>query len=182
MAGPAMTFTVKTTGDPVTMLPAIRRALKEVDPLLPLARTATMEQRLADSLARRRVSTQLMTFFGAAALLLAATGLYGVLSYVVNQRRREVGIRAALGASPARIVELIAKQGLLPVAAGISAGLGASIASGRVLETLLFEVSPNDPLVYVAITLLLLLIAIAAIAIPIRRAVNVDPAVVLRDE
>jgi putative ABC transport system permease protein len=178
----SMTFTVKTATDPTAMIPAIRHALAGADPLIPMARTATMEQRLSDSLARQRVSMHLMTFFGVAALLLAATGLYGVLSYVVNQRRREVGIRVALGAAPLRVVELIAVQGLFPVAAGIATGLAAAAASARLLETVLFEMSPNDPLVYASVTGLLVLLAIAAIAVPVRRAVRVDPVMVLREE
>jgi predicted permease len=181
-AGTAMTFTVKTAGEPAAMIPAMRRALAGIDPLLPMARTAPMEQRLSDSLARRRLSMQLMIFFGIAALLLAGTGLYGVLSYMVNQRRREVGIRMALGAAPWRVVELIAKQGLLPVAAGIAGGLAAALASARLLKTVLFEMSPNDPLVYALVTGLLILISIAAIAVPVRRAATVDPMIALRDE
>ncbi|HVQ15459.1 MAG TPA: ABC transporter permease, partial [Vicinamibacterales bacterium] len=121
--GAAMTYTVKTATDPLSMIPAIRHEITELDPLLPLTRIVTMEQRLSDSLARRRLSLQLMSFFGLAALLLAATGLYGVLSYVVNQRRREVVIRVALGARPRQVIELVARQGLLSVALGIVGGL-----------------------------------------------------------
>ena len=158
-AGTAMTFTVKTATDPLAMIPAIRTELAELDPLLPLTRTVTMEQRLSDSLAKRRLSMQLMIFFGLAALLLAATGLYGVLSYVVNQRRREVGIRVALGAQPRQVIELVAKQGLLPMALGIAAGLAAAMAAARLLTAGLYEMSPIDPLVYASVTGLLVLTA-----------------------
>ncbi|MGH9627279.1 MAG: FtsX-like permease family protein [Bryobacteraceae bacterium] len=181
-AGAAMTFTVKTATDPLAMIPAIRHELAELDPLLPLTRTVTMEQRLSDSLARRRLSMQLMIFFGLAALLLAATGLYGVLSYVVNQRRREVGIRGALGAQPMQVIELIAKQGLLPVALGIAGGLGAAMAAGRLLTAGLYGMNPNDPLVYASVTALLVLTAVIAIAVPARRAATVDPVIALREE
>jgi ABC-type antimicrobial peptide transport system permease subunit len=181
-AGTAMIFTIKTMADPITIIPAVRHELAEVDPLVPLARTTTMEQRLSDSLGQRRLSMQLMIFFGLAALLLAATGLYGVLAYMVNQRRREVGIRVALGAKPGNVVELIAKQGLLPVALGIAAGLGAASAAAQLLTTVLFEMSPNDPLVYGSVTGLLILTAIAAIAIPARRAATVDPVIALRED
>jgi putative ABC transport system permease protein len=181
-AGAAMTFTVKTASDPLTMIPAIRHELVDLDPLLPLTRTVTMEQRLSDSLARRRLSMQLMVFFGLAALLLAATGLYGVLSYVVNQLRREVGIRVALVAQPRQVIELVAKQGLLPVALGIAAGLGASMAAARLLTAGLYEMSPNDPLVYASVTGILVLTAITAIAVPARRAATVDPVIALREE
>ena len=125
---------------------------------------------------------QLMMFFALAALLLAATGLYGVLSYMVNQRRREVGIRVALGAKPGKVIELIAKQGLLPVALGIAGGLGAATAAGQLLSTMLFEMSPNDPIVYASVTALLILTAIVAIAIPARRAATVDLVTALREE
>jgi ABC-type antimicrobial peptide transport system permease subunit len=141
-----------------------------------------MEQRLSDSLARRRVSMQLMIFFGVAALLLAATGLYGVLSYVVDQRRREVGIRVSLGASPIQVVELIVKQGFSPVALGMVAGLAAAAATARLLKTVLFEMRPNDPLVYASVTGLLILAAMAAIAVPARRAATADPLIAVREE
>jgi predicted permease len=181
-AGTAMTFTVKTATDPLAMIPAIRAALAGLDPFLPVTRPVTMEQRVADSMARGRLSMQLMIFFGLAALLLAATGLYGVLSYVVNQRRREVGIRVALGAEPRQVIELVvAKQGLLPVAVGIAAGLAAAVAAARLLTARLYEISPIDPVVYVSVTGLLLLTAIAASAVPARRAATVDPVIALRE-
>jgi putative ABC transport system permease protein len=181
--GGALTFTVKTAVDPLALVPIIRRELAQLDPRLPLTRTVTMEQRLADSLARRRLSLQLMVFFGLAALLLAAIGLYGVLSYVVNQRRREVGIRVALGARPAQVIELVvAREGLMPVSLGIAAGLAVAIAATRLLAATLFEISPTDPAVYASVTALLLLTAIAAMAIPARRAATLDPVMALREE
>ncbi|HET9361544.1 MAG TPA: ABC transporter permease [Vicinamibacterales bacterium] len=181
-AGAAMTFTVKTATDPLAVIPAIRQQLSELDPLLPLIRTLTMEQRVSDSMARRRLSMQLMSFFGLAALLLAATGLYGVLSYVVNQRRREVVIRVALGARPRQVIELVARQGMLSVAIGLSVGLASAVAVARLLRTGLYEMSPTDPVVYMSVTGLLVLIAIAAIAVPARRAARVNPVVALREE
>jgi putative ABC transport system permease protein len=180
--GAAMTFTVKSATDPLALIPAIQHELAELDPLLTLTRTITMEQRLSDSLARRRLSMQLMLFFGIAALLLAATGLYGVLSYVVDRRRREMGIRVALGARPRQVIALVATQGLLPVALGIAVGLAAAIAATRLLTAGLFEISPSDPVVYASVTALLVLTAIAASAIPARRAATVDPVIALREE
>jgi putative ABC transport system permease protein len=180
-AGTAMTFTLKTATDPLAMIPAIREALAELDPFLPVTRPVTMEQRLSDSLARGRLSMQLMMFFGLAALLLAAIGLYGVLSYVVNQRRRELGIRVALGAQPRQVLELVvAKQGLLPVAIGTAGGLAVAIAVARLLTARLYEISPLDPVVYASVTGLLVLTAIIASAVPARRAATLDPVTALR--
>ena len=124
-----------------------------------------------------------MVFFGLAALLLAATGLYGVLSYVVNQRRREVAIRVAVGAQPRQVIELVvAKQGLLPVALGIAAGLAAAIAAARLLAARLYEISPIDPVVYASVTGLMVLTAITATVVPARRAATVNPVIALREE
>jgi putative ABC transport system permease protein len=181
-AGPTMTFTVKTATDPLAVIPAIRHELAGLDPLLPLTRPVTMEQRLSNSLARRRLSMQLISFFGLTALLLAATGLYGVLSYVVNQRRREVVIRVALGARPRQVIELVAKQGLLTVALGIGVGLAGAMAAARLLTAGLYEMSPTDPTVYASVTGLLVLTALTAIAIPARRAATVNPVVALRED
>jgi predicted permease len=180
--GPSLTFTVKTATDPLAMIPAIRHELTELDPLLPLTRVVTMDQRLSDSLARRRLSMQLMMFFGIAALLLAATGLYGVLSYVVNQRRREMVIRVALGAQPRQVIELVSKQGLLSVTLGIGAGLATAFAVAQLLTSGLYEMSPHDPLVYASVTGILILTAFAAITVPALRAATVNPVVALREE
>jgi len=125
---------------------------------------------------------QLMTFFGLAALLLAATGLYGVLSYVVNQRRREVGIRIALGAQPRQVMALVVvRQGLAPIAVGMVLGLAAAMAAARLLTARLYEISPVDPVVYASVTGILVLTAILASAVPARRAATVDPVIALRD-
>jgi putative ABC transport system permease protein len=182
-AGTAMTFTVKTATDPLATIPAIRHELAQLDPFLPLTRPVTMEQRVFDSLARQRLSMQLMVFFGLAALFLAATGLYGVLSYIVNQRRREVAIRVAVGAQPRQVIELVvAKQGLLPVALGIGAGLATAVAVTRLLAARLYEIGPIDPVVYASVTGLMVLTAITATAVPARRAATVNPVIALREE
>jgi ABC-type antimicrobial peptide transport system permease subunit len=142
-----------------------------------------MEERVSDSMARSRLSVHLMVLFGLAALWLAATGLYGVLSYVVNQRRREVGIRVALGARPRQVLELVvAKQGLLPVALGMVAGLAVAMAASKLLAARLYEISPLDPVVYASVTGLLALTSITALAVPARRAATVNPVIALREE
>lgn len=180
--GYTMTFTLKSARDPLGLLPAVRREVAAVDPYLPVSRSATMEQRLSDSLARRRIAVELMTVFAALAALVAAIGIYGVLSYLVDQRRRELAIRMALGARAGQVVRLVTAQGAWPVVAGIVAGLGGAVAATRLMQTLLFEVSPTDPIVLGGVVALLGLVAVAAIAIPAGRATRVDPVVALRDE
>jgi putative ABC transport system permease protein len=180
--GYAMTFTVKTAADPLALLSAVRPEVAAVDPYLPVSRTVTMEQRLSDSLARRRIAVELMIVFAALAALVAAIGIYGVLSYLVDQRRRELAIRIALGAQAGQVVRLVTAQGAWPVAAGILAGLGGAFAATRLMQTLLFEVSPTDPMVFGGVVALLTLVAVTAVAIPARRATRVDPLVALREE
>jgi ABC-type antimicrobial peptide transport system permease subunit len=123
-----------------------------------------------------------MTAFGALALVVACVGLYGVLAYSVEQRRRELGIRLALGAEPRSVQRLVLGEGLRLTTLGIAGGMVGGIAVTRVLETLLYEVSPNDPAVLVGVAALLLTIAAAACYLPARRATRVDPAIVLRDQ
>jgi putative ABC transport system permease protein len=124
----------------------------------------------------------LALFFAGVALLLAGTGLYGVLDYSVLQRRREIGIRMALGAQWVNVLGMIMGQGMKLVAAGLAIGLAASLALTRLMTSLLYDVKPTDPLTYAAVALLLILIALAANLAPARRAVSVDPTVALRHE
>jgi ABC-type antimicrobial peptide transport system permease subunit len=137
---------------------------------------------LARSLALRRLHSWLVSLFAALALLLAAGGTYGVISYGVAQRRREIGIRSALGASRARVVRQVMARGLRPVVAGMLLGFVAAALLGRMLSTLLFGVGAADPLTFAAVAALLLLAGIGATALPARRAVALDPSVTLREE
>ncbi len=180
--GLALSMVVKTAGDPLALVPAARREVAAVDPDVPMSRVATMEHRLSDSLARRRLAVELMTVFAAMAGLLAAIGIYGVLSYVVDQRRRELAIRMALGARAGQVVRLVTAQGAWPVLAGIIAGLAGAFAATRLLATLLYEVSPRDPVVFAGVVGVLGVVALLAIAVPARRATTVEPVVALRDE
>jgi putative ABC transport system permease protein len=182
VTGLTLSVVMKTAGDPLALLAAARREVAAVDPNVPVARSATMEQRLADSLARQRIAVELMNVFAVLAGLLAAIGIYSVLSYLVDQRRREVAIRMALGARSGQVVKLVTTQGAWPVGLGLVVGLAGALAATRLLKTLLFDTSAADPLVFAGAAMLLVAVALIAMAIPARRATTVDPVVALRDE
>jgi ABC-type antimicrobial peptide transport system permease subunit len=164
------------------MAAAVRREVAVLDPNLPLARVDTLEHTLALSLAQERFSIQLMTVFAGLAAGLAALGIYGVLAYLVDQRRRELGIRIALGATRENVLALVLRQGSAPVAIGIVVGIAGAFALTGVLKSLLFEVSATDPLIFGAITLGLVVVSLAAMAIPARRAARVNALEALRHE
>jgi putative ABC transport system permease protein len=141
-----------------------------------------MEQRLSESLARRRFAMLMLGLFAVIALLLASVGIYGVMSYTVAQRTSEIGIRVALGAQKRDVLRMIVRQGMSLAGIGIGLGLVAAIAATRLMVSLLFDVRATDPLTFVVIALLLALVALAACWIPARRAAKVDPMVALRIE
>lgn len=177
----SMVLAVKTTGDPLAVTGRIRQQLRAVDPDVPLSELHTMDEYVADALSPTRVVSGLLALFSAAAALLAAIGLFGVLSYMVVLRHREIGIRMALGALPADVLRLVTRQGLAIVGLGVVAGLLAALAVSRILASILYGVKPIEPLIYGAVTLLLLGVALGAAALPARRAVRVDPMRALRD-
>jgi putative ABC transport system permease protein len=178
----AQSLVIRTDGDAASLVPSIRRAIWSVDKDLPIVRVTTMQKLVASSEAQRHFVMILFEVFALAGLILVATGIYGVLSGSVNERRREIGVRAALGASPAVILRFIFRQGMLLVGIGAVIGLaGASIAS-RALTTLLFGTSPLDLVTYGGVAALLLAVAAAACWIPARRAAHIDPAITLRAE
>jgi ABC-type antimicrobial peptide transport system permease subunit len=142
----------------------------------------TMDERIADAGAQPRLQAWLVTAFGLIALALACIGIYGVISYTVNQRTREIGVRVALGADRLSIFGQILRESLTVAGAGIAIGLLASLALTRYLEALLFEVKPTDPGIYAGVTILMLTVAMVASYFPSRRAAAVDPLVALRDE
>jgi putative ABC transport system permease protein len=172
---------VKTAGDPLALSGAIRREIAALDPDLPVT-PESMEQIVAESLDRQRFSVTLMSAFAALAALLAAIGIYGVLAYLVDQRRREFGIRVALGASASDVLALVLRQGSIPVAAGLIAGIAGALGLTRLMKSLLFEVSATDPLIFGAVSIGLIVISLAAMSIPARRATRVDPLDALRQE
>ena len=179
-----MTVVVRAAGDPSALLTAMRREMRTLDPLLPVYEVGTMAERVASAPAvyLRRYLLALLGGFALVATLLAAFGLYGVIAYAVARRAREMGIRAALGATPRSIVMLVLRQGATLAAFGFAAGLAASGALGRVLGTLLYGVRATDQLTYGAVAALLAGVTLLASLVPARRAARVDPAEVLRAE
>jgi putative ABC transport system permease protein len=177
----SLAIVTKTASDPLALVSAVRHEVAALDSNLPVD-LLTMDQILADSLARERFSIQLMAVFAALAGLLAAIGIYGVLAYLVDQRRREFGIRIALGARSADVLTLVLRQGLVPVAAGLIAGIAGALALTRLLKSLLYEVSATDPLIFGAVSVGLIAVSLAAMYIPARRAAQVDPLEALRQE
>jgi putative ABC transport system permease protein len=153
-----------------------------VDPDQPVANIQTMDMRVATSVAQRRMQMKVLGAFAAMAVLLEAVGIYGVMSYSVTQRSREIGIRLALGAARRDVTGLLLRQGLTMVAAGIALGLAGALLMTRVLRTLLFGVTPTDPFVFTAIVVLLSATACLATYVPARRAARLDPLVTLRSE
>ena len=154
----------------------------QVDPNQPVFLVQTMDEMLSTSLAPRRFAMLLLTIFAVIALALAVVGVYGVMSFLVVQRTREIGIRVAFGASNRNVLENVLKQGMLPVAVGLVLGLAGSAALARMLSGLLYGVSLYDPMIYCAIPILMIGIALLANYIPARRALNIDPVVALRYE
>lgn len=173
---------VRTTDDPMKMVAAIKHEVQALDQDLPLTGIKTMDQYLSDSIANPRFQSRVLSLFAAIALLLAAVGLYGVMSYAVAQRKHEIGVRVALGARSSDVLKLVVGEGLRLTLIGIAIGLVAAVALTRLLASLLFGVSTTDPATFVIIALLLISVALLACYLPARRATKVDPMVALRYE
>jgi len=173
---------VRTKGDPMAPVAAIRRIVASVDPTIPVANVETMDEIIDSNVVDRRQQMMLLGAFAALALVLASIGLYGVLSYAVTQRSREIGLRMALGASGSSVVRMVVRHGLILTGIGIAIGLAGSWAATRSLKNLLYGVSATDPVTFAEVAALLTLIALAACWIPARRASKVDPITVLREE
>jgi predicted permease len=173
---------VRTAADPVSIIPAVKEQIHSVYPSQGIQDIQTMDAVVAGSVARPKLDATIMGVFGAIALALACLGIYAVISYSVEQRRREMGIRMALGAAPAGIRGMVLREGMALAAAGIAIGIVASLGLTRYLSSLLYAVKPADPEVFAAVTAVLALAAAAGCYFPARRATRVDPAVVLREE
>jgi putative ABC transport system permease protein len=179
---PTMTITARTAVEPLTLAAPVKAAVMRIDPGSPVSRIQSMEQVVMDSTGQRRFPMLLLSLFSAVALLLAAIGVYGVVSYVVSQRTREIGIRMALGARAGEVTGMVMRRSLLPIGAGMVAGVVGARIGSRLLTTLLYEVKPGDPLVLGGIVALLGASAAIACFVPARRAASVDPLVILREE
>ena len=173
---------VRTDMEPLAIVSAVKRVVRDVDSNLPLSNIRTLDQSVAESVAKPRFQSRLAGAFSLLALLLAGVGLYGVMAYSVSQRRREIGIRMALGARPGGVAGAVLGQGLGLVALGVAIGMGAALTASRLLETLLYGIAPTDPLTYVGVPLVMLAVSAFASWVPAWRAAHVDPAGVLRDE
>jgi putative ABC transport system permease protein len=171
---------VRTTGEPALLAQTVRKAIANIDPTQPVINVTTMDQFIDQSTAQRRLALVLFVAFATAALLLAVAGIYGVLAGAVAERTREIGLRAALGASPREIVALILRQGGALAGLGIVIGVTAAAGLTRYLATFLFGVEQRDPVTFVGVTVVLTLVALAACAIPAMRAVRIDPSEALR--
>jgi len=176
------TVVLRAQGDPALLAPAVREIVRDADLELPIAKLRTMEQIVTSSAAPPRFRTVLLGSFAGLALVLAAVGIYGVISYSVSQRVREMAIRMALGAGGATVLRAVLAEGLLPVAGGLAMGLIGSLSLTNLLTGFLYQVPAIDPLVFTLVPALMLLIAVTAILGPARRATQVDPMTVLREE
>ena len=181
MAARSMTMVVRGAGDPTALAPAIRQQLRAIDPELPLYSIRTMADRMNESLADRRTPMVIAIVFAVVALFLAAVGIYGVLAYQVSQRRKEIGIRLALGSDASSIFGLIVKEGMSLMAAGLLLGLAGAFAIRRTLEAQLYGVGALDPIVLGSVGAMLAIVAFTACSLPARRATRINPVVALTE-
>jgi putative ABC transport system permease protein len=177
-----MAIVVRANTDPRGLASGLRRSIQSIDPDLPVTGIRTMQEVMSDSSATRRVSFIILIIIAAAASSIAAVGLYGVISFTVAQRTRDIGIRRALGASTGTVVGLVARQSLSPIASGVIGGLVGGVVLARLMAALLFQVRPTDPATFALVIGLVTVIAIAATIIPARRAAHIDPLAALRGD
>jgi putative ABC transport system permease protein len=178
----SLSLAIRTHGDPRLLARSVEAQVRELDPDLPVYRLRTMNEWVAESMARRRLSMILLALFSAAALLLAAVGLYGVISCSVAQRRHEMGLRMALGAGTGSLLWMVLRESLLLTAAGVAAGLAGALLLARFLPSLLFQVEASDPLTFVLVAAFLAVVAQLASLVPAVQAARTDPIETLRTE
>jgi putative ABC transport system permease protein len=172
----------RATGEPGSLAAGTRQVLRDLDPLLPLYSLNPMTTIVSDSMAQRRFSMLLLVLFAGVALFLAGVGLYGVVAYTVSQRTREIGLRIAIGASPANVMRMVIGGGMKLALAGVVTGIFGAFVVARLARTMLFDVAPYDPVSFVVTAALLLAVAALACYVPARRAMRVDPIVALQGE
>jgi putative ABC transport system permease protein len=179
---PFLTMVIRTSADrdPLSVAPNVREFVRAIDPLQPITQVRTYDSIVRESLSTRRFTLTLLALFAGTALVLALVGLYGALSYVVSQRRTELGVRVALGARAADIVRLVLRQGMMPAAIGLLAGLGLGVAGGRLMTSMLYAISPADALTFAAVGLVMAGAALTACLIPARNAAKVQPSLTLK--
>ena len=181
-AGVGVSLVIKTVGKPKALAPLVQQEVERLDPGMPVFGVETMEERVGKSMVVARLAASFLAVFGFLALTLAAVGLYGLMSYSVTARTREIAIRMALGASTDRTLSMLARQGLGVVGIGLAVGLAASLAVGRLVSSLLYGVGGFDTLTFIAVPIVLVCVTCFAILLPARRATKVDPMVALRNE
>ena len=179
---PSMTVAVRSSGDPAAALTTAAAIVRQIDPALAVSNMRTMNEVVARSVAQRRLTMQMIATLAVAALALAAVGIYGVIAYSVSQRTREIGVRMALGARRGDVLRMIVGEAMFLTAAGVALGLGGALLLTRLMNDLLFGVTPSDPVTFVAVALTLGMVALAASYLPGRRATRVDPSIALRAE
>jgi predicted permease len=179
--GATLSIVLRTAGDPSTVAETVRQLTRERSPDIPVKFT-TMESIAAENVATPRFRTLLLAIFAGLALCLALAGIYGVMAYAVGQRSKEIGVRMTLGASRGSVLRLVLGQGMILTAIGLSLGLASALATARVLSTMLFEVRPGDPIVYLTVTVLFSVVTLLANYVPARRASSIDPLATLRQE
>jgi putative ABC transport system permease protein len=181
MYGPP-TLLIRTQGEPAAITSEVRKILASMDSDAPLFTVRSMEDYLALALGRARFQTMLLSLFAGTALLLTAVGLYGVMAYAVGQRTHEIGVRMALGASRSDVLQMVLRRGVVLTTSGIIIGVVGAVALAKLIESLLYEIPPRDPLTYVGVCVVLACVAMLASYIPALRATRIDPMVALRYE
>jgi putative ABC transport system permease protein len=177
-----MTFLLRTSGDPLSLVPAARSAVADVDPDHAITRIQVMEQYWGGGLRDKRILASVLGTFAFVATVLAAIGIYGVMAYSVAQRTREIGIRMALGAGPRKVLMLIGGRAIILISIGVVFGLAGSVALSRLIASQLWGIEPTDPATFTGVSLLLVAVALVASFVPARRAIRVDPTEALRTE
>jgi ABC-type antimicrobial peptide transport system permease subunit len=177
-----MNFAVRMAGDPTAVLASLRTVARKIDVTLPITDVRTLDEQIERRFTQERLFAQLSSCFGGLALALACVGLYGLMSYSVLSRTGEIGIRLALGALPRRILGMILRESLKLVVTGVVVGVAVAVGAVRLIEDLLYGLTPTDPLIYVGVSLLLVTVALLACLLPARRAAKVDPMIALRAE